>query len=133
MANNKLYWHKIWLILGLIQIETALLFHFIFSAKIFGYPHEDWLYHGLSFLLPMFWMAMLFKSRKEQYYLFVTGLLLGAILEGLQKLTPYHIFDWADIAANWTGLIIGLKLANTPAGKLLRLIERQLRAIKPAT
>lgn len=37
---------------------------------------------------------------------------LGAALEGLQQLTPTRTFEWADIAANSVGILLGLALAR---------------------
>ncbi|MDT8448511.1 MAG: VanZ family protein [bacterium] len=47
----------------------------------------------------------------------------GLLIESLQGLSGYRFFEWADLAANGTGLALGLFAAAGAGGRALAWIE----------
>lgn len=75
---------------------------------------DKWL-HGLTFLFLSIWFAGLWERRA--YWRVAIGLMLfGFIVEGCQLLVSYRTADWLDIAANTTGIIVGLMVATAGLG-----------------
>ena len=72
----------------------------------------------------MWWFCQAFE-RRPVWIIFLLG--LGAVLEICQRWVHGRGFEYGDIAANGTGVIIGLILATTAAGKAVTMLDRALR------
>lgn len=46
-------------------------------------------------------------------------------MEWAQSLTAYRVMEWADALANLAGVVLGMGLLITPAGRLLARIDRR--------
>jgi VanZ family protein len=76
--------------------------------------------HFVSYALLMFWFAQAFVGR-VQWLSFLVG--LGITLEYLQGWLGYRQFDYADMLANGLGVLIGLLVASTPLGLLVKWLD----------
>lgn len=79
--------------------------------------------HLLAYAALMFWFAQSF-ARRWRWPLFLC--VLGFTLEVLQGLGAVRTFDLYDMVANVLGVMLGLVLAMTPAGRLLAAVDRRL-------
>lgn len=121
----QLRWHRWWCLWGLAWVEVVLVANFIFTPRLFQFPHEDLAYHFLAFMLPAYWFGMIYRGRQERRYMAYVALLAAPAIEVLQQLTPYHILDPLDILANLSGAMAGFALARSKAGELLCRAERR--------
>jgi len=90
------------------------------SAVSFG----DKVAHLSGYALLFLWFAQIYQ-RSIQIKLAMALILLGVFVEIAQGFTGYRSFEYADMLANATGVIIGWLIAATPAASLLSLIESQ--------
>jgi len=88
-------------------------------------PGSDKLHHLAAYAaLMLVWrLSMVASPLSVQVRLAIALMLMGVAIEFAQALTPYRTFEWADAAANATGVLIGWALANT----LLRLVPSRWR------
>lgn len=114
----------LWLAIGyalvLFVIYMSLTSHPIDTGHYF--PYEDKFYHALAYFSLMAWFAQIYHDRFQRNMIALVFILMGATLEYLQSYDPNRMFEYADMAANFSGVMLGMLLAFT-AGKnvLLRL------------
>ncbi len=85
---------------------------------------DKWL-HGGAYLILTLWFCGVHERR--HWLLVVAGLLLlGAAIELAQGRTGYRQADLADMAANASGIAVGLGLAAAGAGAWCRWLESLL-------
>lgn len=108
-----------WLIAGVL----ALLGVFVAAlVPVFGWmPRFDsgigadkWM-HGTTFFVLGLWFSGQYARRF--YWRIALGLLaFGGLIEISQRLTIHRTGDWYDLAANVTGIALGLAIAAAGAG-----------------
>ena len=122
--NDGLRFPLPWLLfgLGLLGLVAWLSLGGIFVLS----PRYDKYGHLFAYALLMFWFGQLLRSHWHRLMLFLFLLVLGALLELLQKQGGIHRFDYADMVANGVGAFCGWLLLVTPLGKSLAGLERLL-------
>jgi len=81
--------------------------------SLFG--NLDKILHGMTFFVLALWFAG--QYRRPSYWRIAAGLMLfGCLIELCQRMVGYRMADWADIAANTAGIIIGLTVAAAGLG-----------------
>jgi len=85
----------------------------------------DKLVHVLMYLLLMTWFAQVMESRLHSRVaiLFIT---LGFLLEIAQHATGYRRFEWGDVLANLTGVLLGWVLVHSIVGRSIAWIDNRL-------
>lgn len=101
-----------WLLLGCVLVQALVAVNFIFVPLKFSLLHEDKFYHALAHALPASWFFLLYPRAFERRALLLAFLALAALNELLQPLSPYHTFDFWDIAANLAGVGMAWLLVN---------------------
>ena len=76
------------------------------------FKHLDKLEHMFSYFLLMFWFAQLYHRKRTRNFYAVFFITLGVTLEILQGLGGVRMFEYADMLANTTGVVIGYILTN---------------------
>ena len=86
------------------------------KVKILSWlDHSDKFLHAATFLVLAVWFTG--QYRRPSYWRIAAGLMLfGCIIELCQLMVSYRMADWADIAANTAGIIIGLTIAMAGVG-----------------
>lgn len=112
---------QVWRALGWLWVAV------IFYLSLAPHPPEpvhfwnvDKLEHGLAYALLMLWFCQLEYSRMKLAVAFVA---MGIGIEFLQGMTGYRYFEYADMLANSTGVLLGGWLAGGVAGRILLRIE----------
>jgi VanZ family protein len=112
---------KVWLALGWLWVIV------IFYLSLTPHPPEpvqfwnvDKLEHALAYALLMLWFCQLAYARARLAAVFIA---MGVGIEFLQGMTGYRYFEYADMLANSSGVLLGWWLANRPAGRILVWIE----------
>ena len=86
------------------------------KVKILSWlDHSDKFLHATTFLVLAVWFTG--QYRRPSYWRIAAGLMLfGCLIELCQLMVSYRMADWADIAANTAGIIIGLTVAIAGVG-----------------
>ena len=121
---SKLRWS--WLGLGWIWVIA------IFYLSLMPHPPEplpmgfwgaDKLEHALSYCLLMLWFSQIYTKLSLRLLLTVLLLAMGIAIEYLQGETGYRFFEYADMLANASGVMLGWVWARTALGGIFLLLE----------
>ena len=85
--------------------------------------YGDKIAHFAGYALLFLWFAQIYK-RSAQLKPAIELVVLGIAVEIAQGFTAYRSFEYADMLANTTGVIMGWLIAATPAASLLYLFEK---------
>ena len=69
----------------------------------------------------MFWFCLLYVRQHRWAAAFIA---MGVVIEILQSYTGHRSFEYADMAADAVGVLLGWILAQTPLRGLLQWLER---------
>ena len=72
-------------------------------------PGGDKLHHLLAYatLMLMWTLALSSPTLQRQAQLALSLVLMGLLVECAQGMTTYRFFEWADVAANSAGVMVG--------------------------
>lgn len=86
---------------------------------------SDKVMHLLAYLGLALWFGAVYRlERFARIGLFLV--VFGLVIECLQFATGYRSFEWADLAVDAIGAVLGLLIAATPFGGILMFIEKFL-------
>lgn len=119
---------KLWLVIGWLLVSVVCFFSLMPNPPKFEvkFEHLDKLEHMLSYLILMAWFAQLYHKKQSRIYYALFFIALGITLEILQGLGGIRFFEYMDMLANSTGVIIGYLLTKGKLSSLLLLLERRL-------
>ena len=89
------------------------------------FEHLDKLEHMLSYFMLMSWFAQLYQTKKSRIFYAIFFIMLGVLLEILQGLGQTRFFEYADMLANASGVLIGIVLTKGKFKNLLLLLEHK--------
>ncbi|HHJ36724.1 MAG TPA: VanZ family protein [Gammaproteobacteria bacterium] len=89
--------------------------------------YQDKFFHALAYFTLMFWFAQIYHDRFQRYGYAISFILMGVVLEYLQSFNPDRYYEFADMLANATGVILGFLLALTSAKNILFKIDDRLK------
>lgn len=94
-------------------------------------PPEPWVFrmvdkveHGLAYAAMSWWFCQLYLSKRSRLVLCAALVAYGVLIEFLQRMTGYRYFEYADMVADATGVLLGWLLARTVLGRAFVWIER---------
>lgn len=123
MPNLRSLWWSLGIALLLLITALSLL---PIRGPDLDLPNGDKLNHALAYLVLMLYFGQLVGADWRRRAVVVAGLIgYGIAIELLQALLPLRVAELADLAANATGIAIGLLLLRTPLGGMLLAIERR--------
>ncbi|MEW6613740.1 MAG: VanZ family protein [Pseudomonadota bacterium] len=128
-SNPALRRVRLWKALGWLLL--AAIVYFSLTADPLLPDTElpvDKLEHFGAYLLLMLLFTQLYPHPGAQRLLGGAFIGLGVLLEFLQGLTGYRLFDYADMLANGLGVLTGWLLGRSWLAGLLPAIERRLPA-----
>jgi len=114
---------KLWHFIG------ALMILFIFYMTLTPNPVDltwhwsDKFFHFIGYFGLMAWYAQLLKRRMIAVLLFIT---MGVGLESAQLLVSARSFEWADMLANVSGVVIAALFVRGVLARLLAIFEMRL-------
>lgn len=116
---------RVWLALGWLLVAA------VFYLSLMPHPPEpvsfagaDKLEHGFTYAMLMLWFCQVYLDHKMRIRLFVALVAMGVGIEFLQGMSGYRYFEYADMLANTTGVLLGWGMAQTRMGYVLRMLER---------
>jgi VanZ family protein len=122
---NKLRWT--WLAVGWLWVTA------VFYVSLMPHPPQpvhfwsaDKLEHALAYSLLMLWFCQVYRQRRSRMILAALLVVMGVAVEYLQRETGYRTFDYADMLANSTGVVVGWAWARTGLGRVFAYLEYHL-------
>lgn len=116
-----------WLVLGCLWVATIVYLSLIpHPPELMQFENADKLEHALAYGALMLWFCQIYHKPVQRIWLAALLIGMGIAMEFLQRMTGYRIFDYADMLANGTGVLLGWALAQTPLGHIYLLIETKL-------
>jgi len=117
-----------WLVLGCLWVATIIFLSLIpHPPEPIHFEYADKLGHALAYGALMLWFCQIYHKPAQRILLVVLLIGMGVVLEFLQGMTGYRIFDYADMLANGTGVLLSWALAQTPLGRIYSLLETKLQ------
>ncbi len=116
--------HRAWWCAGWLWIVA------VFYLSLTPYPPEpvsfeysDKFEHALAYAFLTLWFCQIQVARKQRRVVAASLVAMGIVIEYLQRMTGYRMFEYADMLADATGVLLGLGLAQTILGRVLRILE----------
>lgn len=128
MSRQPLELAHAWYGLGALMLAAVAVLSLIpIEAEVV--PGGDKVAHLVTYAALGAWFSLL-ADRASRLGWSVAGLIgFGILMEGLQALTGYRFAEWADVAANTTGVLLGALFYLTPAPRLLRFFDARLAVL----
>lgn len=130
--SQSLKYRGIWLIMGWIFIFSIIYLTLtprppqVIGEIKFG----DKIGHLSAYFLLMFWFCQLYIEKYFRIKLACTFILMGILLELLQKLGGIRMYEVADMLANTAGVLIGFALAYFGLNDFLYRLEKIMESSK---
>lgn len=93
--------------------------------KPLAFESADKLEHLLAYAWLMLWFCQVRLTTQERLRYWVGLSLLGVALEWLQGMGGYRYFEYGDMLANASGVLLGWGLAHTPMGRVIAVFEKR--------
>lgn len=122
---------KPWLVLGWLWVAVlAYLSLTPNPPEPVRFLYADKLEHALAYCLLMLWFSQVYVRRTQRLFAAALLVAMGIAMEFLQGMTGYRSFEYADMLANSTGVLLGWAWARTGLGHIgcaleMRLMKRQ--------
>lgn len=118
MRPLRFFW--LWLALGWLTVAAVVALSLTSHPVTVPLRYGDKFGHVLAYGVLMGWFVQLYQSRRMLLWHGLSFVAMGVGLEYLQRYSGRY-FEYADMAANASGVLLGLLLLCTPwAGLLLR-------------
>jgi VanZ family protein len=114
-----------WLLVALVTAGSVMPQNAVQLLNQLAIP--DKVLHAGSYCILMLWFSGMYQ-RRFYWVLVVVLLALGLGLEFVQRRLGYRSFELLDMAANLTGIILGLIAATTWFGGWCQRIENRMGA-----
>lgn len=128
MTNDELdltlRYRKFWLLIGWCLIGAVTLLSIMPSPPDVG--GSDKLHHFIAYATLMGWFGQLYHRTGMRILWFGGFVAMGISIEIAQGLGGVRYFEYADMAANATGALIGWALTRGGGGRLLGWLEQRL-------
>ncbi len=115
---------KVWLALGGLWVAA------VFYLSLMPHPPQPMSFHGvdklehaLAYALLMLWFCQVYVGHSTRIKLLLSLVAMGVAIEILQGMSGYRYFEYADMLANTTGVLIGWGLARTRMGRVFTMLE----------
>ncbi|HEX5363342.1 MAG TPA: VanZ family protein [Gallionella sp.] len=119
--------HKLrraWLILGWFWIAAVFYISLMPNPpEPVRFPNIDKLEHAFTYCLLMLWFSQVYVRRLRRLFAAAWLVAMGVAIEILQDMTGYRLFEYGDMLANATGVVLGWVWARTALGQVGRTLE----------
>lgn len=110
--------------LGLVWVASVFYVSLMPSPpQPLGFWQADKFEHALAYGLLMLWYCQIYRQRRSRVLLSLLLIGMGVAIEYLQRGTGYRTFDYADMLANATGVMLGWAWARTGLGRIFAYLE----------
>lgn len=117
--------HKVWLGFGWLWVVLVCYLSLMpHPPQPISFSGADKLEHLLAYAGLMLWFCQVYVVRAARTRMLVGLVAMGVCIEFLQGMSGYRYFEYADMLANTSGVLIGLGLAHTRMGRVISVLER---------
>ncbi|NOZ38089.1 MAG: hypothetical protein GXP11_08505 [Gammaproteobacteria bacterium] len=124
--NPQLKYSSLWLTLGGLLIALIWYLSLMPNPPDTGIDNGDKIEHLFAYGLLMSWFSQIYIQWKPRLWLMLGFILMGVLLEVLQGMTGFRTYSYADMAANSSGVFIGLLLSQGSMALLLQRFEQRV-------
>ena len=119
---------NLWLVLGWLFVLLVCYFSLMSNPPKFDvkFEHLDKLEHMLSYFIMMGWFAQLYQTKQSRIFYALFFIVLGALLEILQGMGQTRMFEYSDMLANATGVLLAWYITKGKLKELLLTFENKL-------
>lgn len=118
---------KAWLVLGWLWVAVLAYVSLMPDPpQPVRFLNADKLEHALAYCLLMLWFCQVYVRRTQRLFAATLLVAMGIAMEFLQGMTGYRSFEYADMLANSTGVMLGWMWARTGLGHIGRALETKL-------
>ena len=116
----------LWLAIGYALVALIIFLSLTPNPPSIDIEQGDKLGHLLTYGTLMFWFCQLYATRRSRIAHAIAFAAMGVALEFAQGMTDYRTFEYYDMLANATGVVLGWAIARLTGGETLRRIEQAL-------
>lgn len=118
-------WRRLWLAIGWLGVAGVVWLSLTGKPPVtLDFAWGDKVGHVAAYGVLMGWFARLLSRRGGMLYSLLL-IAMGVLLEFLQRLTG-RTFEWADMAADVMGVVVGALVLATPLALLRQWCEQCL-------
>lgn len=122
-------YHTLWLGIGLGMTALVIFLSLMSEPPQVNVENFDKLGHLLAYGVLMGWFAQLYPGFYRRLGIALALICLGISLEYLQGLSGSRMFEYADMLANTSGVLLGWGLSHGPLARILRRLDNWLRTL----
>lgn len=126
MSEQYLRFRSLWLFIGWILVTLVIYGSLTTKPVQLDISYFDKYSHLLSYFVLMGWFIQLNTKFIQHLFWALLFVALGIVLEYLQALGGVRYFEWADMLANSTGVLLALVLAKTRFASSLHWLEHRI-------
>ena len=128
-AHPDLKLSFLWLGLGCVMVALVVYLSLTSSPVDTGlsFPYQDKIFHAFAYFALMIWFAQIYHDRFQRNLIAVMLVIMGVVLEYLQSFDPGRFYEYADMLANSTGVVLGLLVTLTGVKNCLIRFEKLIR------
>jgi VanZ family protein len=125
-AHPELKLSFLWLGLGCVMVALVVYLSLTSSPVDTGlsFPYQDKVFHAFAYFALMAWFAQIYHGRFQRNLIAVMLVIMGVMLEYLQSFDPNRFYEYADMLANSTGVVLGLLVTLTGVKNCLIRFEK---------
>lgn len=103
-----LRYFNLWLILGWLLVLAVCYLSLTPTPPKFDvkFEHLDKLEHLLAYFFMMSWFAQLYQTKQLRLFYIIFFILLGVSIEILQGMGSTRFFEYTDMLANTSGILL---------------------------
>jgi VanZ family protein len=122
-----LRYFKLWLIFGWLLVFAVCYLSLTATPPKFDitFEHIDKLEHMLAYIMLMGWFAQLYQTKQSRLFYSFFFILLGVVIEILQGMGQTRLFEYSDMLANTTGVLLALLMTKGKLKGLLLTFENK--------
>lgn len=122
-----LVYKKTWLGFGWLMIGLVFYLSLMSSPPEIDvdFKYIDKLEHFLAYIILMGWFSQIYKSNKNRIAYFIFFVSMGVLIEVLQGLGKVRFFEYSDMLANTTGVIVAWIMTRGELKHLLLTFENK--------
>ncbi|MFW2372937.1 MAG: VanZ family protein, partial [Gammaproteobacteria bacterium] len=113
MSQRVLRYRSLWLFIGWSLVILVIYGSLTTKPVQLDVRYFDKFSHLFSYFVLMGWFVQIYSKYSQRLFWTLFFVALGIALEYLQALGGVRYFEWADMLANSTGVLLALMLAPT--------------------
>lgn len=118
----------VWLLVG-YALVALVVYLSLTSSPVdleMDVPYQDKFFHALAYFTLMAWFSQIYHDSFKRKIIATFFILMGIALEYLQSFEPARYYEIADMAANTTGVLLGLAVSASRVKNILLGVEKYL-------